>query len=153
MHLLVDSAVASSAVSLLNFFASEDGVKSYMVWGMGNFGGVSMNHMLLFALLCLTGVLLSGDGMHHRRRGGLCHGWQIDQQRLPAIRTAAPHTIAAFCRNRKRTTAFVTSHVILHHYYFNKNNASEDKESVLSIGQARLIPCKIKTFLPYLEMF
>lgn len=51
--------VASSAVSLLNFFASEDGVKSYMVWGMGNFGGVSMNHMLLFALLCLTGVLLS----------------------------------------------------------------------------------------------
>ena len=40
--------VASSAVSLLNFFASEDGVKSYMVWGMGNFGGVSMNHMLLF---------------------------------------------------------------------------------------------------------
>jgi len=48
--------VASSAVSLLNFFASEDGVKSYMVWGMGNFGGVSMNHMLLFALLCLTGV-------------------------------------------------------------------------------------------------
>ena len=51
--------VASSAVSLLDFFASEDGVKSYMVWGMGNFGGVSMNHMLLFALLCLTGVLLS----------------------------------------------------------------------------------------------
>ena len=49
--------VASSAVSLLNFFASEDGVKSYMVWGMGNFGGVSMNHMLLFALLCLTGVV------------------------------------------------------------------------------------------------
>lgn len=92
--------------------------------------------------------------MHHRRRGGLCHGWQIDQQRLPAIRTAAPHTVAALCRNRKRTTAFVTSHVILHHYCnFNKNNASEDKESVLSIGQAQLILCKFKTFLPYLEMF
>ena len=41
--------VSSSAVALLNFFASEEGVKSYMVWGMGNFGGVSMNHMLLFA--------------------------------------------------------------------------------------------------------
>lgn len=27
--------VSSSAVSLLNFFASEEGVKSYMVWGMG----------------------------------------------------------------------------------------------------------------------
>lgn len=43
--------------------------------------------------------------------------------------------------------------MILHHYYFNKNNASEDKESVLSIGQAQLILCKFKTFLPYLEMF
>ena len=51
--------VSSSAVALLNFFASEEGVKSYMVWGMGNFGGVSMNHMLLFALLCLVGIIAS----------------------------------------------------------------------------------------------
>ena len=41
--------VSSSAVSLLNFFASEEGVKSYMVWGMGNFGGVS--------LLCIVGIM------------------------------------------------------------------------------------------------
>ena len=34
--------VASSAISLLNFFATEEGVQSYMVWGMGNFGGVSL---------------------------------------------------------------------------------------------------------------
>ncbi|MBF1645458.1 MAG: iron ABC transporter permease [Prevotella sp.] len=51
--------VSSSAVALLNFFASEEGVKSYMVWGMGNFGGVSMDHMLLFALLCLVGIIAS----------------------------------------------------------------------------------------------
>ena len=51
--------VSSSAVALLNFFASEEGVKSYMVWGMGNFGGISMNHMLLFALLCLVGIIAS----------------------------------------------------------------------------------------------
>lgn len=48
--------VSSSAVSLLNFFASEEGVKSYMVWGMGNFGGVSMSHIPLFSLLCLVGI-------------------------------------------------------------------------------------------------
>ncbi len=48
--------VSSSAVSLLNFFASEEGVKSYMVWGMGNFGGVSMSHIPLFFLLCLVGI-------------------------------------------------------------------------------------------------
>ena len=51
--------VSSSAVSLLNFFASEDGVKSYMVWGMGNFGGVSMNHIPLFSILCLMGIGVS----------------------------------------------------------------------------------------------
>lgn len=49
--------VSSSAVSLLNFFASEEGVKSYMVWGMGNFGGVSMSHIPLFSLLCLVGIM------------------------------------------------------------------------------------------------
>ena len=51
--------VSSSAVSLLNFFASEDGVKSYMVWGMGNFGGVSMSHIPLFSILCLMGIGVS----------------------------------------------------------------------------------------------
>ena len=33
--------VASSAISLLNFFATAEGVHSYMVCWMGNFGGVS----------------------------------------------------------------------------------------------------------------
>jgi len=51
--------VSSSAVSLLNFFASEEGVKSYMVWGMGNFGGVSMNHIPLFYILCFIGIIAS----------------------------------------------------------------------------------------------
>ena len=37
--------IANSAISLLNFFATDEGVKSYMVWGMGSFGGVSMKTM------------------------------------------------------------------------------------------------------------
>ena len=51
--------VSSYAVSLLNFFASDEGVKSYMIWGMGNFGGVSMNHIPFFAILCLMGIMAS----------------------------------------------------------------------------------------------
>lgn len=51
--------VSSSAVSLLNFFASEEGVKSYIVWGMGNFGGVSMDHIPLFSILCFIGIIAS----------------------------------------------------------------------------------------------
>ena len=34
--------ITSSAISLLNFFATAEGVHSYMIWGMGNFGGVSL---------------------------------------------------------------------------------------------------------------
>lgn len=53
--------IANSAISLLNFFATDEGVRSYMVWGLGSFGGVSMNIMPVFAgvtLLGLTGSLL-----------------------------------------------------------------------------------------------
>ena len=50
--------IASSAISLLNFFATEEGVQSYLIWGLGNFGGVSMRQMPLFAVaeqtLCLN---------------------------------------------------------------------------------------------------
>ena len=48
--------LASSAISLLNFFATDEGVKSYMVWGMGTFGGVSMSHMPIFAVATLVGL-------------------------------------------------------------------------------------------------
>lgn len=53
--------IANSAISLLNFFATDEGVRSYMVWGLGSFGGVSMKIMPVFAgvtLLGLTGSLL-----------------------------------------------------------------------------------------------
>lgn len=48
--------IADSAVSLLNFFATDEGVKSYMVWGMGSFGGVTMAHMPVFATATLAGI-------------------------------------------------------------------------------------------------
>ena len=49
--------ISNSAISLLNFFATDEGVKSYMVWGMGSFGGVSMDMMPLFAVVTMTGLL------------------------------------------------------------------------------------------------
>ena len=51
--------VSSSAISLLNFFATEEGVRSYMVWGMGNYGGVSMQMMPAFAAIVLIGLVAS----------------------------------------------------------------------------------------------
>lgn len=49
--------MANSAVSLLNFFATDEGVRSYMVWGLGSFGGVSMRMMPIFAPVTLLGLL------------------------------------------------------------------------------------------------
>ncbi|SFB74985.1 iron complex transport system permease protein [Xylanibacter ruminicola] len=49
--------ISNSAISLLNFFATDEGVKSYMVWGMGSFGGVSMTNMPVFAIVTLAGLL------------------------------------------------------------------------------------------------
>lgn len=51
--------VGSSVISLLNFFSTAEGVHSYMVWGMGSFGGVSMGQMPWFALLVLVGLMAS----------------------------------------------------------------------------------------------
>ncbi len=53
--------LTSSLISLLNFFATAEGVHSYMVWGLGNFGGVSSTQLPLFtavSLLALAGALL-----------------------------------------------------------------------------------------------
>ena len=49
--------ISNSAISLLNFFATDEGVKSYMVWGMGSFGGVSMDNMPVFVIVTLAGLM------------------------------------------------------------------------------------------------
>ena len=49
--------LSSSAITLLNFFATDEGVKSYMVWGMGSFGGVTMAHMPIFATVTVVGII------------------------------------------------------------------------------------------------
>ncbi len=51
--------MASAAISLLNFFATEQGVQSYMIWGLGNFGGVTMKQMPVFALISVVALFLS----------------------------------------------------------------------------------------------
>ena len=51
--------ITSSVISLLNFFSTAEGVHSYMIWGMGNFGGVSLEQLPYFALFTSVGLLLA----------------------------------------------------------------------------------------------
>ena len=47
------SFVISAVISLLSFYATADGVRSFVVWGMGDFSGVTLTQMPLYALLVL----------------------------------------------------------------------------------------------------
>ncbi len=51
--------LSSSAITLLNFFATEEGVRSYMIWGMGSFSSVSLAQIPVFAVVTILGLLAS----------------------------------------------------------------------------------------------
>lgn len=50
---------ASSAITLLNYFSTQQGVHAYVMWGMGSFSGSSLGRTGAFALLTLPIVGLS----------------------------------------------------------------------------------------------
>ena len=86
---LAVSYLASAVITLLNYFSTAEGVHSYLIWGMGDFGGVSLEHLPLFAVLLIAALvasfmmvkplnaLLLGDayaanlGVHTRRARGI----------------------------------------------------------------------------------
>ena len=49
--------LASSVISILNFNASADKVHQYVMWGMGDFGSVSMDKLPWFVSFTLVGLL------------------------------------------------------------------------------------------------
>lgn len=51
--------ITSSAISLLNFFSTAEGVHSYIIWGLGNFGGVSLDQLPAFTLLTVIGLSMA----------------------------------------------------------------------------------------------
>lgn len=51
--------VVSSVISLLNFFSTAEGVHSFVIWEMGNFGGVSMAQLPGFSIVTLLGLLVA----------------------------------------------------------------------------------------------
>ncbi|MCR4921405.1 MAG: iron ABC transporter permease [Bacteroidaceae bacterium] len=54
---VVISYVTGSIISLLNFSATEEGVHNFVLWGMGTFSNVSLNHLPLYTLCIAAGLL------------------------------------------------------------------------------------------------
>lgn len=50
--------LSSSAISLLNFFATDNSVHSFVIWGMGTFSGVGLDGLPLFSTLTLILIAL-----------------------------------------------------------------------------------------------
>lgn len=51
--------VTTSAIALLNFFSTQEGVHSFVIWGLGNFYGVSNSSMPLFATSAIALIMAS----------------------------------------------------------------------------------------------
>lgn len=51
--------ISSSAVSLLNFLSTAEGVQSYVIWGLGDFSGVSSANIPIFTISLSLALLLA----------------------------------------------------------------------------------------------
>lgn len=51
--------IASSVISILNYYSSADKVRAFVMWGMGNFSGVSYEKLPFFAACSSFGLLIS----------------------------------------------------------------------------------------------
>ncbi len=51
--------MASSLISILNYYASTDKVHAFVMWGMGDFSGVSSQQLPFYTTCSLVGLLLS----------------------------------------------------------------------------------------------
>lgn len=51
--------LTSSLISILNYYASTDKVHAFVMWGLGNFSGVSLEQLPFFSICTISGLLLS----------------------------------------------------------------------------------------------
>ena len=51
--------LASSAITILNYYSTADRVHAYVIWGMGDFSGVSNERLPFFALSSLAGLCMA----------------------------------------------------------------------------------------------
>lgn len=51
--------LTSSVIYILKFWSTNESAYSFMMWGMGNFSGVTSNQLLFYCTVVSTGILLS----------------------------------------------------------------------------------------------
>lgn len=97
--------LASSAISLLNFFSTQQGVHSYVIWGLGNFSGLTWDRMSVFGALTLFSLLCAGlyvkqlNALLLGRRYAESMGMDVRRTRnaLMVIAGVLASVVTAFC--------------------------------------------------------
>ena len=51
--------LVSSIISMLNYYASADKIHAFVMWGLGNFSGVSVEQLPYFAFFSLSGLVIA----------------------------------------------------------------------------------------------
>ena len=51
--------LASSVISILNYYSSADRVRAYVMWGMGDFSGVSIERLPFFIICSVIGLFIA----------------------------------------------------------------------------------------------
>lgn len=51
--------LASSVISILNYYSSADRVHAYVMWGMGDFSGVSLERLPFFVISSIVGLFIA----------------------------------------------------------------------------------------------
>lgn len=97
--------LVSSVIAVLNYFATSEGVHSYMIWGMGSFSAVSIEQLPFYAILILLlltaalfmmkplNALLLGDAYAHN----LGINVKVTRNILLAVTGMLTAVVTAFC--------------------------------------------------------
>ena len=56
---LMTGYAASAVITVLDYFATEDGIRAYVMWGMGSFGGVALDELWFMALPVAVGLAVA----------------------------------------------------------------------------------------------
>lgn len=145
--------LASSLVSVLNYFATSEGVHSYLVWGMGSFGAVSAEQLSVYAALILLLLVLSlfmmkplnalllGDVYAHNL------GVNVKAVRaiLLAITGMLTAVVTAFC-GPISFLGLAVPHIA--RMYLKTNNHKQLLPGTLLIGSLTALVCNVVCQLP-----
>ena len=145
--------LASSLISVLNYFATSEGVHSYLIWGMGSFGAVSAEQLPLYAVLTLIllavslfmikplNALLLGDAYAHNL------GVNVKMVRviLLAVTGLLTAVVTAFC-GPVSFLGLAVPHIA--RLFFKTNNHKQLLPGTLLFGALVALVCNVVCQLP-----